>query len=99
MGVCKGVRTIGVVFVVRAHFNACLPLPCLHQSLHLLPLIIPPSPSPLRKRSMYEGMLDTLARIHSVDVDTAGLGDYGARVGTVPSTPSASPSAVPNGEF
>ena len=32
---------------------------------------------------MYESMLDTLARLHSVDVDEAGLGDYGARAGNV----------------
>ena len=31
---------------------------------------------------MYESMLDTLARLHSVDVDEAGLGDYGARAGS-----------------
>jgi aminoglycoside phosphotransferase (APT) family kinase protein len=37
--------------------------------------------SHLRKRAMYESMLDTLARLHSVDVDEAGLGDYGARAG------------------
>ena len=30
---------------------------------------------------MYLSMLDTLAKIHSVDVDLAGLGDYGVRVG------------------
>ena len=35
-----------------------------------------------RKGAMYRSMLDTLARIHSIDVDRAGLGDYGTRLGS-----------------
>ena len=37
---------------------------------------------------MYRSMLDTLARLHSVDVDRAGLGDYGVRVGSTTGTSS-----------
>jgi acyl-CoA dehydrogenase family protein 10 len=42
-----------------------------------------PSVDPARKHAMYKGMLDTLAKIHSIDVDQCGLGDYGVRMGTV----------------
>ena len=33
----------------------------------------------VRRRTMYHSMIDTLARIHAVDLDKHQLGDYGAR--------------------
>lgn len=51
-----------------------------------------------RKGAMYRSMLDTLARIHSVDVDRAGLGDYGVRVGSIPGSDPTTRGTVGNSD-
>lgn len=68
--------------ISNSNLNLSLkPLLCLFFSL---------SYSADRKGAMYRSMLDTLARIHSVDVDGAGLGDYGTRLGSKPTSTSIS---------
>lgn len=37
-----------------------------------------PKVAPQERRPLYEAMIDTLAALHSVDVDAVGLSDYGA---------------------
>jgi aminoglycoside phosphotransferase (APT) family kinase protein len=36
-----------------------------------------PNSNPAERRAIYEAMIDTLAALHTIDVDAAGLGDYG----------------------
>jgi aminoglycoside phosphotransferase (APT) family kinase protein len=36
-----------------------------------------PDSSPVQRRSVYEALIDTLARLHSIDPSAVGLGDYG----------------------
>jgi aminoglycoside phosphotransferase (APT) family kinase protein len=36
-----------------------------------------PGMAPENRRATYGAMIDTLAALHAVDVDAAGLGDYG----------------------
>lgn len=48
---------------------------------------LPGVQDPQERASIYSSMIDTLARIHSVDIDKHNLNDYGARMsvpGTVP---------------
>lgn len=46
---------------------------------------------PGRRHIMYKNMLDTLAKIHSVDVDQCGLDNYGVRMGTIPTDDQTTP--------
>lgn len=36
-----------------------------------------PGSNPIERRATYEAMIDTLAALHAIDVDAAGLSDYG----------------------
>lgn len=36
-----------------------------------------PGSNPIERRATYEAMIDTLAALHAIDVDAAGLADYG----------------------
>jgi aminoglycoside phosphotransferase (APT) family kinase protein len=36
-----------------------------------------PDSNPAERRAVYEAMIDTLAALHSIDIDAAGLSDYG----------------------
>ncbi|MEM6546660.1 MAG: phosphotransferase family protein [Pseudomonadota bacterium] len=42
-----------------------------------------PNLTPTERRKTYEALIDTLARLHSVDADTIGLGDFGRSGGYI----------------
>lgn len=46
---------------------------------HIIRDVLPPgfASTPLEKQALADGLVDTLAALHSVDVEAAGLGDFG----------------------
>jgi aminoglycoside phosphotransferase (APT) family kinase protein len=65
-GLCEDVSVIGAVFFVMEAVEGAI-----HWDAAL------PGQAPAQRRSIYEAMIETLARLHALDHQALGLGDYG----------------------